>query len=75
MEELRSYLLTWQALSQWGTDFALIANMFPTRNRRQIKLKFKQEERRNPARVNQALKIKKPIGKTLCEYSNNNHLN
>ncbi|KAL2313546.1 Transcription factor TFIIIB component B'''' [Schizosaccharomyces pombe] len=57
----------YKALSQWGTDFALIANMFPTRNRRQIKLKFKQEERRNPARVNQALKIKKPID--MEEYS------
>ncbi|EPY51158.1 transcription factor TFIIIB complex subunit bdp1 [Schizosaccharomyces cryophilus OY26] len=57
----------YKALSQWGTDFALISNMFPIRNRRQIKLKFKQEEKRNPARINEALRTKKPVD--MEEYS------
>ncbi|WBW74846.1 transcription factor TFIIIB complex subunit Bdp1 [Schizosaccharomyces osmophilus] len=57
----------YKTLSQWGTDFALISNMFPTRNRRQIKLKFKQEEKRNPARINEALRTKKPVD--MEEYS------
>ncbi|EPX73517.1 transcription factor TFIIIB complex subunit bdp1 [Schizosaccharomyces octosporus yFS286] len=57
----------YKALSQWGTDFALISNMFPSRNRRQIKLKFKQEEKRNPARINEALRTKKPVD--MEEYS------
>lgn len=41
----------YQALSAWGTDFNLIAHMFPNRSRHQIKTKFKYEERRNPALV------------------------
>jgi Myb DNA-binding like len=39
------------ALSQFGTDFALIEYAFPGRSRRQIKLKFKREERENPAKL------------------------
>lgn len=41
----------YQALSAWGTDFNLIAHMFPNRSRHQIKTKFKYEERRNPTLV------------------------
>lgn len=44
-----------EALSRFGTDFALIEHAFPARSRRQIKLKFKREERLNPAKVNQFL--------------------
>lgn len=45
----------YQGLSQFGTDFEMIAKLFPTRSRRQIKLKFNNEERKNPARLNKIL--------------------
>eukprot|EP00216_Chloropicon_sp_CCMP2111_P002600 CAMPEP_0198237896 /NCGR_PEP_ID=MMETSP1446-20131203/3657_1 /TAXON_ID=1461542 ORGANISM="Unidentified sp, Strain CCMP2111" /NCGR_SAMPLE_ID=MMETSP1446 /ASSEMBLY_ACC=CAM_ASM_001112 /LENGTH=439 /DNA_ID=CAMNT_0043920175 /DNA_START=87 /DNA_END=1406 /DNA_ORIENTATION=- len=48
--------LFFQALSQFGTDFSLIQTLFPSRARRQIKSKFRREEKRDPARVEQALK-------------------
>ena len=32
-------------LMQYGTDFTLIAQLFPSRTRKQIKSKFKNEER------------------------------
>ncbi|EEB07882.2 transcription factor TFIIIB complex subunit bdp1 [Schizosaccharomyces japonicus yFS275] len=51
----------YKALSQWGTDFSLIANLFPGRTRRQIKLKFNIEERRNPKRVNFVLNNPTPV--------------
>lgn len=48
----------YQALSQWGTDFALIAQMFPYRTRRQVKAKFILEEKKRPALVELALSRK-----------------
>ena len=39
------------ALQKYGTDFSLIAALFPNRNRRQIKNKFKREEREDPRRM------------------------
>jgi len=39
------------ALQKYGTDFSLIAALFPKRNRRQIKNKFKREEREDPRRM------------------------
>ena len=36
---------------RYGTDFSLIAALFPNRNRRQIKNKFKREERDDPRRM------------------------
>lgn len=49
-----------RALAQYGTDFSLIERILPHRSRRQIKLKFKREERENPARVNDALTRRLP---------------
>lgn len=46
------------ALSRFGTDFALIEHAFPKRSRRQIKLKFKREERDNPEKVDHYLKAR-----------------
>lgn len=43
------------ALKQFGTDFELIQNLFPGRTRRQVKAKFKKEERNNPRRLQEAL--------------------
>ncbi|KAK0554217.1 hypothetical protein OC845_000836 [Tilletia horrida] len=50
-----------RAISQWGTDFEMIARLFPTRSRHQIKLKFSREEKTNPERVNQAFKTRIPV--------------
>ncbi|CCU82738.1 ranscription factor TFIIIB component [Blumeria hordei DH14] len=47
--------LFWKGLRMFGTDFEMIANMFPNRSRRQIKLKFNAEERANPRKVNRVL--------------------
>jgi transcription factor TFIIIB component B'' len=45
----------YEALRMFGTDFAIISNMFPGRTRRNIKHKFVKEERANPARIKAAL--------------------
>ncbi|KAI8043822.1 hypothetical protein M5D96_005160, partial [Drosophila gunungcola] len=38
-----------------GTDFSLMCQMFPTRSRRDLKLKYKKEERTNGQLINKAL--------------------
>jgi hypothetical protein len=49
--------LFYEGLSQWGTDFEMIArNMFPGRTRHQIKSKFNREERLYAERVDDALR-------------------
>jgi transcription factor TFIIIB component B'' len=53
--DARANAIFYQGLAQFGTDFETIAKLFPTRNRRQIKLKFNSEERKNPARLNRIL--------------------
>lgn len=50
----------YKALSMWGTDFNLIAQMFPYRTRKQVKAKFISEERRHPVTVELALRSKLP---------------
>ncbi|KAL3696887.1 hypothetical protein R1sor_010963 [Riccia sorocarpa] len=47
--------LFYKAIRQFGTDFELITNLFPTRTRRQIKAKYKKEEAANPRRMSDAL--------------------
>lgn len=47
--------LFYQGLRMFGTDFNMISKMFTTRNRRQIKLKFTNEERKNPERIKATL--------------------
>jgi transcription factor TFIIIB component B'' len=51
----------------FGTDFAMIANMFPTLDRKQIKLKYIIEERAEPVRVRQSVAAKEPVD--IEEYS------
>lgn len=70
-----------KAISMWGTDFTLIAQLFPYRTRKQIKAKFVSEERRHPHLVEFALLRKLPVDiqeyagktgkdfKTLDEYN------
>ena len=45
-----------QALSAFGTDFTLLSQLFPGRNRRQCKNKYKKECKANVQRIDQALK-------------------
>ncbi|KAJ5600313.1 hypothetical protein N7450_001380 [Penicillium hetheringtonii] len=47
--------LFYRGLRMFGTDFMIISNMFPGRSRRQIKLKFNNEERRDPQRIRDTL--------------------
>ncbi|XP_019849388.1 PREDICTED: transcription factor TFIIIB component B'' homolog isoform X2 [Amphimedon queenslandica] len=45
----------YKALSQVGTDFTMMTLLLPHRNRKELKNKFKKEEKRNPARVSATL--------------------
>ncbi|KAL4759950.1 transcription factor TFIIIB subunit BDP1 [Aspergillus foveolatus] len=47
--------LFYRGLRMFGTDFMVISKMFPGRSRRQIKLKFNNEERRAPQRIRETL--------------------
>ncbi|KAL6865176.1 hypothetical protein ACP4OV_016327 [Aristida adscensionis] len=42
-------------LRQFGTDFAMIKQLFPDKTRDQIRQKFKSEERKNPMQVHDAI--------------------
>ncbi|KAI0562072.1 Transcription factor TFIIIB component B'' [Gracilaria domingensis] len=46
----------YQCLRKYGTDFLLMESDFPRRSRKQLKLKFKREEKDNPRRVDRALR-------------------
>lgn len=50
-ETLRFY----KALNTIGTDFTLMCELFPNRTRRELKMKFKKEERLNQALINKAV--------------------
>ncbi|KAL3821104.1 hypothetical protein ACJIZ3_007009 [Penstemon smallii] len=45
----------YEALRQFGTDFSLIQQLFPDCDRRQLKLKFKKEEKKHPLMLREAL--------------------
>lgn len=47
--------LFYRGLRMFGTDFMMISKLFPGRSRHQIKLKFNNEERRDPERIKQTL--------------------
>ncbi|XP_059453368.1 uncharacterized protein LOC132183915 isoform X2 [Corylus avellana] len=47
--------LFYEAVRQFGTDFSMIQQLFPSRTRHQVKLKFKKEERQYPLRLSEAL--------------------
>ncbi|KAJ9652063.1 hypothetical protein H2198_008687 [Neophaeococcomyces mojaviensis] len=59
--------LFYQGLRMFGTDFKMISNMIPGKNRRQVKLKYNAEERSNWNRVKRALNGKEEV--TLDQYS------
>ncbi|KAH7360918.1 hypothetical protein BKA65DRAFT_391024 [Rhexocercosporidium sp. MPI-PUGE-AT-0058] len=58
----------YEGLAQFGTDFEMIAKLFPHRNRRQIKLKFNKEERAHPDRVTRAMVGPKKKGIDLKNF-------
>lgn len=58
-----------QAISQWGTDFEMIARLFPRRTRRQIKMKWTREERLNPAKITEAFMNRRAVGELLNPLS------
>ncbi|XP_011093303.1 transcription factor TFIIIB component B''-like isoform X1 [Sesamum indicum] len=47
--------LFYEAVRQFGTDLSMIQQLFPDRTRRQVKLKYKKEERQHPLRLREAL--------------------
>ncbi|EGW34480.1 uncharacterized protein SPAPADRAFT_59912 [Spathaspora passalidarum NRRL Y-27907] len=59
--EASEVITFYQALSMFGTDFSLIAQLFPYRTRKQVKSKFTLEERKHPEVVSVALKRKLPV--------------
>jgi len=69
----------YKALSTWGTDFGLIAQLFPYRTRRQVKSKFNFEESKHPHLIEFALLRKLPgnlseyAGKAGKEYNSLDH--
>lgn len=51
-----------QAVSQFGTDFEMIAALFPTRSRREVRNKFNKEDRLDPAYITSLIMKRKSIG-------------
>lgn len=51
-----------QLLNQFGTDFEMIARLFPRRTRAQIKAKWMKEEKTNSKKITEALMSRKDIG-------------
>ncbi|MCO5555723.1 hypothetical protein L7F22_009268 [Adiantum nelumboides] len=56
-----------QAVSMWGSDFEMIARMFPTRNRSQIRSKWRAMERTDSHSLDLAFKRRLPVN--LEEYA------
>ena len=52
-----------QGLQQCGTDFTMMLTLFPGRTQKQLKNKFRKENKERPALVSKALnpKIAKPL--------------
>jgi len=51
----------YQGLKMFGTDFKMISNMIPGKNRRQVKLKYNAEERLNWAKIQRCLAQKEEV--------------
>ncbi|KIV80506.1 hypothetical protein PV11_08002 [Exophiala sideris] len=59
--------LFYKGLRMFGTDFAMIANLFPGLDRKQVKLKYIIEERADPVRVRNSVAAKETVD--IEEYS------
>jgi len=65
--------LFYKCSSIFGTNFSMLAIMFPSRNRKQLLNKYKNEEKNNPGHVKYALKHKKSLDPEFFEkYSGQN---
>jgi len=65
--------LFYKCLSIFGTNFSMLAIMFPSRNRKQLLNKYKNEEKVNPGHVQYALKHKMALDPEFFEkYSGQN---
>ncbi|EGC37942.1 hypothetical protein DICPUDRAFT_76451 [Dictyostelium purpureum] len=53
--ETREFII---ALKKYGTDFSVLENVFPHRDRRQLKAKFKREQNENPNILDDIIKGK-----------------
>ncbi|KIS72406.1 uncharacterized protein UMAG_00808 [Mycosarcoma maydis] len=51
----------YHCLQQWGTDFEMIARLFPGRDRVMIKKKFNVEEKSNGKLIDEALRSSMPV--------------
>ena len=51
----------------WGTDFTMLAQLFPGRSRRELRNKFKLEERKNRVKVDLAIERRLPT--SVEDYS------
>ncbi|KAF9532129.1 hypothetical protein CPB83DRAFT_760197 [Crepidotus variabilis] len=62
--------LFFEALSQYGENYELIACVLPGRDRKACKNKFKSEDKKNPARINYCLNNSIPVDmKTLSRMT------
>lgn len=59
------HLTCYQALSQYGENYELIAYVLPGRDRKSCKNKFKVEDKRNLARINHCLNNSIPVGEMV----------
>lgn len=57
-EEIETF---YKAIRQCGTDFSLVERFFPNRSRRQIKNRYKKEEKTNPSKIDEALRNRMPL--------------
>jgi len=55
-------------LSIYGSNFALLAALFKGRSRKQLKNKYKKEERENPKLIKDALTNRKPMELNMDEF-------
>lgn len=60
--------LFYRGLRMFGTDFEIIAKMFPSKQRRHVKLKYNREERHCPRRITAAVTGEKTVRMDLEEY-------
>jgi transcription factor TFIIIB component B'' len=64
----------YRALRMIGTDFEMIAKMFPGKTRRSVKMKFNREEKVAPQRIDAALIGEKKLKMDLDEYKDRSGL-
>jgi transcription factor TFIIIB component B'' len=52
------------ALQKYGLDFTTIAQLFPQYSRKELVLKYKREEKKNPKKIDQLLMNKLPVNES-----------